>query len=78
MKTGYGLSNYWSVEDGFVLSRARWRSRQAADRMAYMPDYGVGYFFSINSGKLNEHSESCQHHPRLYHPQLAIARPSPQ
>jgi CubicO group peptidase (beta-lactamase class C family) len=50
MKTGYGLSNYWSVEDGFVYHGHDGGVEGGLTDMSYMADYGVGYFFSINSG----------------------------
>ena len=50
LKIGYGLSNYWSVEDGFVYHGHDGGVDGGLTDMAYMPDYGVGYFFSINSG----------------------------
>src|SRR6266567_1885646 len=50
MKTGYGLSNYWSVDDGFVYHGHDGGVEGGLTRMAYMADYKVGYFFSINSG----------------------------
>lgn len=50
MRTGYGLSNYWSIEDGFVYHGHDGGVEGGLTEMAYMPDYGVGFFFSINSG----------------------------
>jgi CubicO group peptidase (beta-lactamase class C family) len=50
LKSGYGLSNYWSLEDGFVYHGHNGGVEGGLTEMAYMPDYGVGYFFSINSG----------------------------
>jgi len=50
MKAGYGLSNYWSVEDGFVYHGHDGGVEGGLTDMSYMPEYGVGYFFSINSG----------------------------
>ncbi len=50
MKAGYGLSNYWSVEDGFVYHGHDGGVEGGLTEMAYMADYNVGYFFSINSG----------------------------
>ena len=50
MKDGYGLSNYWSVEDGFVYHGHDGGVEGGLTEMAYMADYNVGYFFSINSG----------------------------
>jgi CubicO group peptidase (beta-lactamase class C family) len=50
MKAGYGLSNYWSVEDGFVYHGHDGGVEGGLTQMAYMADNNVGYFFSINSG----------------------------
>ncbi len=50
MKTGYGLSNYWSIEDGYVYHGHDGGVEGGLTEMAYMADYGAGYFFSINSG----------------------------
>jgi CubicO group peptidase (beta-lactamase class C family) len=50
LKTGYGLSNYWSIEDGFVYHGHDGGVEGGLTNMAYMPDSGIGYFFSINSG----------------------------
>jgi CubicO group peptidase (beta-lactamase class C family) len=50
MKDGYGLSNYWSVEDGFVYHGHDGGVEGGLTQMAYMVDNNVGYFFSINSG----------------------------
>jgi len=50
MKNGYGLSNYWSIQDGYVYHGHNGGVEGGLTEMAYMPDYGVGYFFSINSG----------------------------
>jgi hypothetical protein len=53
MKIGYGLSNYWSIQDGYVYHGHNGGVAGGLTEMAYMPDYGVGYFFSINSGNGN-------------------------
>src|SRR5579862_3207278 len=50
LKAGYGLSNYWSIEDGFVYHGHDGGVEGGLSDMSYMPDYNVGYFFSINSG----------------------------
>ena len=50
MKTGYGLSNYWSIANGFVYHGHDGGVEGGLTEMSYMPEYGVGYFFSINSG----------------------------
>jgi CubicO group peptidase (beta-lactamase class C family) len=49
MKAGYGLSNFWSVEEGFVYHGHDGEIEGGQTDMSYMPDYGVGYFFSVNS-----------------------------
>jgi len=50
MKPGYGLSNYWSFHQGFAWHGHNGGVNGGLTEMAYMPEYGVGYFFSINSG----------------------------
>ena len=50
LKPGYGLSNYVTVEDGFVYHGHNGGVEGGLTEMAYMPEYGRGYFFSINSG----------------------------
>ncbi len=50
LKAGYGMSNYTSVHDGFVYHGHDGGVNGGLTEMAYMPDFGVGYFFSINSG----------------------------
>ena len=50
LKAGYGMSNYTSVYDGFVYHGHNGGVNGGLTEMAYMPDYGVGYFYSINSG----------------------------
>jgi CubicO group peptidase (beta-lactamase class C family) len=49
LKAGYGLSNYWNVNDGFVYHGHNGGVNGGLTEMAYMPDFGVGYFFSINT-----------------------------
>ncbi|HEY3988242.1 MAG TPA: serine hydrolase [Acidobacteriaceae bacterium] len=50
LKAGYGLSNYTTVHDGFVYHGHNGGVAGGLTEMAYMPDYGVGYSYSINSG----------------------------
>jgi CubicO group peptidase (beta-lactamase class C family) len=50
MKYGYGLSNYWQVRDGFVYHGHNGGVEGGLTEMAYLPEYKVGYFFSINAG----------------------------
>lgn len=50
LKTGYGLSNYWSIHEGFVYHGHNGGVEGGLTEMAYLSEYGVGYFYSINSG----------------------------
>jgi len=50
MKTGYGLSNYWSIEEGVVYHGHDGGVEGGVTDMSYMPDHNVGYFYSINAG----------------------------
>jgi CubicO group peptidase (beta-lactamase class C family) len=50
LKAGYGLSDYWSIHGGFVYHGHNGGVDGGLTEVAYMPEYGVGYFFSINSG----------------------------
>lgn len=50
LNVGYGLSNYVTVADGLVYHGHNGGVEGGLTEMAYMADYGVGYFFSINSG----------------------------
>jgi CubicO group peptidase (beta-lactamase class C family) len=50
LKYGYGLSNYWSVHKGFVYHGHDGGVEGGLTEMAYLPDYGVGYFYSTNTG----------------------------
>jgi CubicO group peptidase (beta-lactamase class C family) len=49
LKAGYGLSNYTFAYDGFVYHGHSGVIGGLTD-MAYMPEYGVGYSYSINAG----------------------------
>lgn len=49
LKAGYGLSNYTSFHDGFVYHGHDGAVEGGLTEMSYMPEYGVGYFYSINS-----------------------------
>jgi len=49
VKPGYGLSNYWSAEGGFIYHGHDGGVDGGLTDLAYMPEYGVGLFFSINS-----------------------------
>jgi CubicO group peptidase (beta-lactamase class C family) len=50
LKTGYGLSNYTTIHDGFVYHGHNGGVGGGLTEMAYLPEYGVGYFCSINAG----------------------------
>ena len=49
LKAGYGLSNYTSVLDGFVFHGHDGGVNGGITDMAYLPEAGVGFFYSINS-----------------------------
>jgi hypothetical protein len=50
LKAGYGLSNYTDIHDGFVYHGHNGGVNGGITDMSYMPEYGVGYFYSINAG----------------------------
>ena len=50
LKAGYGLSNYTSIHDGFVYHGHDGGVDGGLTDMSYLPEYGVGYFYSINAG----------------------------
>ena len=50
LKAGYGLSDYWSFNEGFVYHGHDGGVDGGLTDMSYLPEYGVGYFFSINTG----------------------------
>ncbi len=50
LKAGYGLSNYWTFNDGFIYHGHDGGVEGGLTEMSYMPEYGVGYFYSISSG----------------------------
>ena len=50
LKAGYGLSNYTSIHDGFVYHGHNGGVDGGLTDMSYLPEYGVGYFYSINAG----------------------------
>jgi CubicO group peptidase (beta-lactamase class C family) len=50
LKAGYGLSNYTSIHDGFVYHGHNGGVEGGLTDMSYLPEYGVGYFYSINAG----------------------------
>ena len=49
MTTGYGLGNFSSIYDGFVYHGHNGGVEGGLSEMAYVPEFGVGYFFSINT-----------------------------
>jgi CubicO group peptidase (beta-lactamase class C family) len=49
LKAGYGLGNYTSVHDGFLYHGHGGAVNGGLTDMAYLPEYGVGYFYSINA-----------------------------
>jgi CubicO group peptidase (beta-lactamase class C family) len=51
LKFGYGLSNYWSIQDGFVYHGHNGGVEGGVTEIAYMPEFEVGYFYSINDDR---------------------------
>jgi len=49
LAAGYGLSNYWSVHEGLVYHGHNGGVEGGLTEMAYLPDYGAGYFYSLNT-----------------------------
>jgi CubicO group peptidase (beta-lactamase class C family) len=49
LKCGYGLGNVCSINDGFVYHGHTGAVPGGLTELAYLPEYGVGYFFSTNS-----------------------------
>jgi CubicO group peptidase (beta-lactamase class C family) len=49
LKVGYGLGNYASVAGGFVYHGHVGSIESDLTELAYLPDAGVGYYFSINA-----------------------------
>jgi CubicO group peptidase (beta-lactamase class C family) len=50
LNAGYGLSNYWTFNEGFVYHGHNGGVEGGLTELAYLPDSGMGYFYSINSG----------------------------
>jgi CubicO group peptidase (beta-lactamase class C family) len=50
LKAGYGMSNYWSIHEGFVYHGHNGGVEGGLTEMVYIPENGVGYFYSINAG----------------------------
>jgi CubicO group peptidase (beta-lactamase class C family) len=49
LKAGFGLSDYTTIHDGFVYHGHGGDLGGGHTDMSYLPEYGVGYFYSINS-----------------------------
>jgi CubicO group peptidase (beta-lactamase class C family) len=50
MRSGYGLSNYVTIADGFVFHGHNGGVEGGLTELAYLPEQGLGYVFFINSG----------------------------
>ncbi len=58
LKTGYALHNYCTLDDlGFVWHGHNGGVEGGLAELAYLPEQGVGYFCSINSGEGNAFEE---------------------
>ena len=51
LRPGYGLSDFTSVHDGFVYRGHDGSVAGGLAEMMYLPEYGVGYFCSVNADK---------------------------
>ncbi|MBA2726702.1 MAG: beta-lactamase family protein [Parachlamydiaceae bacterium] len=51
LQVGYGLHNYCTIHDGFVYHGHDGTVPGGLTAMEYLPYEGIGYFYSINSGK---------------------------
>jgi len=49
MRSGYGLSNYVTIADGFVYHGHNGGVEGGLTELAYLPEQGLGYVFFINS-----------------------------
>jgi CubicO group peptidase (beta-lactamase class C family) len=58
MKNGYGLGDYWTVDRGFVYHGHNGGLPGGRAEMNYMPDYGVGYFFAINTARFDTYERT--------------------
>jgi len=82
LKAGYGLSNYWNIQDGFVYHGHNGGVEGGLTEMAYLPVNGVGYFFSISSGNgdaFGKISKSIRNYVtlKLQKPAVPAAAPVP-
>lgn len=50
LRLGYGLSNYSTIHDGFVYHGHNGVIPGGLTTLAYLPNEGIGYFYSLNSG----------------------------
>jgi len=65
MTTGYGLSNYTTVTDGFVWHGHNGGVAGGLTELDYLPEAGVGFVVMINSGNgsaLNQIADALRHH----------------
>ena len=65
LKAGYGLSNFWSVEDGFVYHGHDGEIDGGLTELSYMPDYGVDIFSASRTAKSRNASKKSAKRSRL-------------
>jgi CubicO group peptidase (beta-lactamase class C family) len=58
MKNGYGLGNYWTIDQGFVFHGHNGGLAGARAEMMYMPDYGVGFFYALNTARFGAYQQT--------------------
>jgi CubicO group peptidase (beta-lactamase class C family) len=57
LRMGYGLNNYTTIYDGFVYHGHDGNVPGGHSAIHYIPNEGIGYFYSINSGNLEAFKE---------------------
>ena len=72
LRSGYGLSNYWSIENGFVYHGHNGGVEGGLTELSYMPEYGVG-FLQHQQWERRGVWANQQGHPQLHHFEIAEA-----
>lgn len=58
MKNGYGLGNYWTIDQGFVFHGHNGGLAGGRAEMMYMPDDGVGFFYALNTARFDAYQQT--------------------
>ena len=73
LRSGYGLSNYWSIENGFVYHGHNGGVEGGLTELSYMPEYGVGIFLQHQQWERRGVWANQQGDPQLHHFEIAEA-----